>query len=71
MTDTRPTLAIIGGTGALGSGLARRWAKAGYAVVIGSRTPEKAAATAGELAAVASATWKPGEAARSSGKVGS
>ncbi|MCB1547929.1 MAG: NADPH-dependent F420 reductase [Hyphomicrobiaceae bacterium] len=54
MTDTRPTLAIIGGTGALGSGLARRWAKAGYAVVIGSRTPEKAAATAGELAAVAS-----------------
>jgi 8-hydroxy-5-deazaflavin:NADPH oxidoreductase len=38
----RPTLAIIGGTGALGSGLAMRWAVAGYPVVIGSRSREKA-----------------------------
>jgi hypothetical protein len=38
----RPTLAIIGGTGALGSGLAARWAAAGYPVVIGSRSREKA-----------------------------
>jgi hypothetical protein len=38
----RPTLAIIGGTGALGSGLAVRWAAAGYPVVIGSRSREKA-----------------------------
>jgi NADPH-dependent F420 reductase len=40
--QTRPTLAIIGGTGALGTGLAIRWARAGYAVVLGSRTREKA-----------------------------
>ncbi len=33
-----PTLAIIGGTGALGSGLAMRWAAAGYPVVLGSRS---------------------------------
>jgi 8-hydroxy-5-deazaflavin:NADPH oxidoreductase len=38
----RPTLAIIGGTGALGSGLAMRWAAAGYPVVLGSRSREKA-----------------------------
>ena len=32
-----PTIPILGGTGALGSGLAKRWAKAGANVVIGSR----------------------------------
>ncbi len=42
----RPTLAILGGTGALGSGLARRWAAAGYPVVLGSRTRDKAEAAA-------------------------
>lgn len=42
----RPTIALIGGTGALGSGLARRWAAAGYKVVIGSRDPAKAQAIA-------------------------
>ncbi len=31
---------IIGGTGALGAGLARRWAKAGVPVVLGSRAAE-------------------------------
>jgi len=41
MTD-RPRLAIVGGTGALGAGLALRWAKAGYPVAIGSRTADKA-----------------------------
>ena len=45
----KPTLAVIGGTGAEGSGLAVRWAAAGYPVVIGSRSSEKAAATAAEL----------------------
>ena len=44
-----PTLAIIGGTGALGGGLAARWAKAGYAVIIGSRTLEKAARAAAAI----------------------
>ena len=42
----RPVLAIIGGTGALGSGLAKRWAAAGYPVVLGSRTRDKAEAAA-------------------------
>lgn len=42
-------LAIIGGTGALGAGLALRWAQAGYEVIIGSRTAEKAQAAAAEL----------------------
>lgn len=40
--QTRPTLAIIGGTGALGSGLAMRWAAAGYPVIVGSRCAQKA-----------------------------
>jgi len=47
----KPVLAMIGGTGPLGSGLARRLAAAGYAVIIGSRTAAKAEATAAELAA--------------------
>jgi len=45
----KPTIAIIGGTGDLGSGLARLWARAGYSIVIGSRNREKAEATAREL----------------------
>lgn len=51
MTE-RPVLSIIGGTGALGSGLALRWAEAGYRVVIGSREAGKAVATAAELDAL-------------------
>lgn len=43
------TISIIGGTGALGGGLARRWARAGLPVVIGSRDPAKAVAAADEL----------------------
>jgi NADPH-dependent F420 reductase len=42
MDKTLPILAIIGGTGDLGTGLARRWAEAGYRVIIGSRSREKA-----------------------------
>ncbi len=38
----RPTIAIIGGSGELGSGLARLWAQAGYPILIGSRSAEKA-----------------------------
>jgi NADPH-dependent F420 reductase len=49
----KPTLAIIGGTGALGSGLAGRWAAAGYGVIVGSRSVEKAEAAARALAPVA------------------
>jgi len=43
------TIAVLGGTGKEGKGLAYRWAKAGYRVLIGSRTPEKAQAAAVEL----------------------
>ena len=49
MTDTKPVLAILGGTGKEGPGLALRWAYAGYTVIIGSRQAEKAQATAQEL----------------------
>jgi len=42
MSDTMETIAILGGTGDLGTGLAIRWAKAGHKIVIGSRTLEKA-----------------------------
>jgi len=44
------SIAIIGGTGALGKGIARRLAKAGHAVTIGSRSAEKAQAVAEEMA---------------------
>ncbi|MFH1184400.1 MAG: NADPH-dependent F420 reductase [Chloroflexota bacterium] len=44
-----PAIAVVGGTGKEGKGLAYRWSKAGYPVIIGSRSPEKAAATAQEL----------------------
>lgn len=43
------TVAILGGTGKEGKGLAYRWAKAGYRVLIGSRTPEKAVSVASGL----------------------
>jgi len=49
----KPTLAIVGGTGALGGGLARRSAAAGYEVVIGSRSVDKAEAAARALAPAA------------------
>ena len=48
-TETRPVLAILGGTGDLGTGLARCWAQAGYEVIIGSRTQEKADAAVADL----------------------
>jgi NADPH-dependent F420 reductase len=40
------TIAVIGGTGGQGFGLAARWARAGYAVIIGSRARERAEAAA-------------------------
>jgi NADPH-dependent F420 reductase len=49
VTSDKPILAIIGGTGTLGSGLARRLAAAGYPIIIGSRSAEKAADTAKSL----------------------
>ncbi|MGZ4457398.1 MAG: NADPH-dependent F420 reductase [Nocardioides sp.] len=44
------TVAVLGGTGPQGRGLARRFAAAGVPVVLGSRSAERAEATAAELA---------------------
>jgi NADPH-dependent F420 reductase len=44
-----PVIAILGGTGKEGPGLAARWAIAGYPIIIGSRQREKAEKTAAEL----------------------
>ncbi len=44
------TVAVLGGTGPQGRGLARRFAAAGLSVVIGSRSAERAASTAEDLA---------------------
>jgi 8-hydroxy-5-deazaflavin:NADPH oxidoreductase len=48
---SKPVIGIIGGTGDLGSGLAKAWAAAGYKVVIGSRSRDKAVSLAPELGA--------------------
>ncbi|MCC6612508.1 MAG: NAD(P)-binding domain-containing protein, partial [Anaerolineae bacterium] len=51
MTDapTLVTVAVLGGTGKEGSGLAMRWALNGYRVIIGSRDAERAAQKAAEF----------------------
>jgi NADPH-dependent F420 reductase len=43
------TIAVLGGTGKEGKGLAYRWAKAGYRVLIGSRASERAIKAASEI----------------------
>lgn len=43
------TIAVLGGTGKEGKGLAYRWAKAGYKILIGSRSQEKAVTVASEI----------------------
>jgi 8-hydroxy-5-deazaflavin:NADPH oxidoreductase len=50
MTDLDAlTIAVLGGTGPQGRGLAYRFARAGLSVVIGSRSAERAESTAAEL----------------------
>jgi len=50
MTQTQHKhIAILGGTGALGSGLALRWAQAGHQVTLGSRDGARAAEVATQL----------------------
>jgi hypothetical protein len=44
-----PTIPIVGGTGALGAGLALRWAQAGASIAIGSRSAERAEEAAAKL----------------------
>ena len=56
-TTTQPeTIAILGGTGDLGTGLAIRWARTGHRIVIGSRTLEKAQAAVTALKEISPAT---------------
>ena len=49
MSEKKPTIGILGGTGKEGRGLALRWAAAGHRVVIGSRDAERGTAKAQEL----------------------
>jgi NADPH-dependent F420 reductase len=56
---SKQTIAVIGGTGAEGSGLAVRWASQGYPVILGSRSAEKAEASAAELSALLPAGSPP------------
>lgn len=42
-------IAVVGGTGPQGRGLAYRWARHGHGVVLGSRSAERAEATAAEI----------------------
>lgn len=49
MNGTPEAIPIIGGTGALGAALARRWADAGVPIVIGSRSAERAEEAAAKL----------------------
>lgn len=50
MTQTF-TIAVLGGTGQEGGGLALRWARAGHHVIVGSRDGAKAAAAAADMKA--------------------
>jgi len=50
MSDTPlATIAVLGGTGKEGGGLALRWAHTGHKVIIGSRSAERAQAAADEM----------------------
>jgi NADPH-dependent F420 reductase len=48
-TEISGTIAILGGTGPEGSGLALRWAKAGETVIIGSREAKRAQEAAAQI----------------------
>ena len=49
MTEALPAIAVLGGTGSEGWGLALRWAVAGYPVIIGSRSAERARESAAAI----------------------
>lgn len=52
---SQPTIAVVGGTGQQGRGIARRLALAGFPVVVGSRDPARAAASIAEWSVGSSA----------------
>ncbi|MBI4465136.1 MAG: NADPH-dependent F420 reductase [Acidobacteria bacterium] len=53
-------IALIGGTGNLGFGLALRWARAGLPILIGSREESRAKAAAARIKKMASTATLPG-----------
>jgi NADPH-dependent F420 reductase len=55
MTKQPYTIAVLGGTGAEGGGIALRLAHAGHRIILGSRSPDKAERVSAELRAL-----KPG-----------
>ena len=67
-SNSKETIAILGGTGDLGTGLAIRWSKVGHKIVIGSRTLEKAQAAVEALQQISPETpaeaMENGEAAK-------
>jgi NADPH-dependent F420 reductase len=74
MTNSDDAIAILGGTGDQGLGLALRFAKAGRTVVIGSRKPERAEQAAAEVIAAVPAARVTGvgnpEACQQAGEAG-
>jgi NADPH-dependent F420 reductase len=52
VSAAKQTIAIVGGSGALGFGLALRWGQAGHDIIIGSRSAETAHAAAAEAATI-------------------
>jgi NADPH-dependent F420 reductase len=58
MSDSgrKEIIAILGGTGDLGTGLAIRWSRAGHRIIIGSRTLEKAKNAVAELQKISADT---------------
>lgn len=48
-SEQRPTIAVLGGAGKEGSGLALRWAHVGYPIIIGSRDAARASEAAAEI----------------------
>ena len=63
-------VAILGGTGKEGAGLAARWAQAGHAIVIGSRDAERARAKAAELRQATGAEAISGESNQAAARQG-
>ena len=59
-SDQKISIGVVGGTGKLGYAIARRLAKAGYPVSIGSRSDESAAASAAKLSADVGRTVRGG-----------
>lgn len=64
---TAHTIAILGGTGPEGRGLATRFALAGHRVIIGSRRAERGAAAAAEVTATIAGAGRAGGAGEVSG----